>query len=187
MVVLFGVAVVTAGLTLVSESVIPPIATVFVGLLVLAGLSAWDIEPNGIETKDETQRQTLRLRVTEIDPAVAKAITPGETTIEEDLAVTDVRYGPASVVVETDDGTLVEQEHPHLCTATLVATIQSSDRREDGFRGDRLFVGCELRLDLEKVRVDTTIVALGDDATEPTEVESAAAVFDDPAMVSASE
>lgn len=178
---------VTAGLALISESVIPPLVAVLVGILVLAALSAWDIKPDQDETENETQRRTLRLRTTEIDPAVAKAITPGETTIEGDLTVTDVRYKSATVVVEADDGTLVEQEHPHLCSATLVATIQSTDRHEDGFRGDRLFVGREFRLDLEHVRVDVTIVALDDETAELNKAETRAVAFDDPVTVSASE
>lgn len=181
--VLAGVIVVSAGLALVSETIVLPVSTVAVGAATIAGVSLWDVDTRH-ETRQENTTRYLQMQISGIEPAVAKAINPGDTTVEEDLTVTDVWHEPSSVVVETGDGTLVEQQHPRLWTTTIVTETHSP---ESGFRGDRLFVGRELRLDLSSVRVDATIVALDDNITDWRERESEEVVLGDPVRVSVSE
>ncbi|MFB6173352.1 MAG: DUF4330 domain-containing protein [Halobacteriales archaeon] len=166
LVVMMGVAVLTAGVALVFESVAAQLGVVGLGAIGLLGLARLDTEPTGEEDREESSRY-LQLRISEIEPAVAEAITVGDTTLTDDLRVTDVSDEPASVVVETEDGTLVEQTHPRLRTVTLVATLHGEHHGNGDFRGDRLYVGREFRLDLDRVRVTATVVGLS--AGQPDE------------------
>lgn len=170
LVVLLLVAVVTAGVALVSESALAPLGTVGLGVLTITGLVTYDTEVTEEENQD-TQSQHIQLQISNIEPPVAAAINVRDTTIDGELIVTDKRTEPASVVVDREDGTLVEQTHPRNRTVTLVASIQSDQQDTDSFRGDRLYVGRELQLDLDNVRIESTIVGFGEELPAETTLE----------------
>jgi len=170
LVVLLLVAVVTAGAALVSESVLAPLGAVGLGLVILAGFVTHDTEVTEEDNQDD-QSQHIQLQISNIEPPVAAAINVHDTTIDGDLVVTDRRTEPASVVVDTEDGMLAEQTHPRLRTVTLLASIQAEQTGTDYFRGDRLYVGRELNLDLDNTRIEATIVGIGDELPPETTLE----------------
>jgi hypothetical protein len=167
LVVLLGVAVSTAGVALVSDSVIVSVAPLVLGGLVLGVLVKTGPRESGERTAEESK---ITLQVSEVEPFVADAIAPGDVSAEGDVTVEAVHQRPASVVEDRGER-LVEREHPRLRTAVLTVRVSSASLEEGEFRGERLYVGRTFSLNLDSVRVEATVVALDaqEEVREPAE------------------
>jgi hypothetical protein len=166
LVILTLVAVMMAGVTLATDSALASLVPVGLGVLGFVGAGKVDSKMDTDDT-DEEQFKSIQLRVNEIEPAVAEAMAIGDTALEDDMEIIDLQSEAATVVVESNDGTLVERPHPRQRTVTMIGEISSEKTRREGFRGDRLYVGRELHLDLDQVRVEASVVGFEDEL--PTE------------------
>ena len=135
LVVLLGVAVTTAGMALVSDSVIVSVAPLVLGGLVLGVLAKTGPRESGESSAEESK---ITLQVSEVEPFVADAIAPGDVSAEGDMTVEAVHQRPASVVEDRGER-LVEREHPRLRTAVLTVRVSSASLEEGEFHGDRLY------------------------------------------------
>ncbi len=167
LVVLFGVAVVVAGVALVGTPPLVPFSAIVIGIIALAGLARHHSESSHAEKRQESHRR-IHMEISELHPAIADAINRGDSTQGSELTVIDEYHEPASVVVETDEGRLVEREHPRLRTASVTLRLQTKSD-EQRFRGDQLYVGRTLQLELDQVRVEGMVVALDETTAETTD------------------
>lgn len=160
LVLLLGTAVVTAGLTVVSDSPVGPLVALIGGALLFAGLAYAEREQTGSTDTAESAIQ-IEVEATALHPAVAAAISPGDTTTTDDVTVVDVQFAPTTVFIQTADGTLVEQSHPRQQTATVVLQYEPNGS-PDQFRGERLYIGRPLTLALDRVQLDATVISFGE-------------------------
>ncbi|MFW6385402.1 MAG: hypothetical protein ACOCY7_04630 [Halodesulfurarchaeum sp.] len=82
----------------------------------------------------------------------------GDRTIEGDAVVSGREVRRARTTVETPEGRIVEDTHPHVYTLHLELELVDSGPRT--FRDDRVRIDRDLPLDFDHVRVTGTITSL---------------------------
>lgn len=107
------------------------------------------------ETTTET---TVTLQIQNVQPFVAKAVPTGSVPTDSIVAVRNMSVEPATVIVQSQNGTLYQRKHPRnqtvTATVTLITTEQDSDRQ---FEGEPLEIGRRLKLDFGDVTVHGTV------------------------------
>ncbi|WP_243641371.1 DUF4330 family protein [Natrarchaeobius halalkaliphilus] len=109
---------------------------------------------------------TAELEARDVSPAVAEGLEVGltETVRGETIATLEaVDREPATVVLESDDGTVHEREHPRHEDVTLSVTLQTVES-ETGltFRDERIGIGTTIELALETITVEGEITRIDD-------------------------
>lgn len=111
----------------------------------------------------ERETVTVRLAWHDVDPAVAEDVTVGSTERiggSVSARVLDRRVTSETIVVRTDNGTLVAREHPRRRTVYLTVALRAR-RTDDGlvFHGRRLLVGRPVVLDFGTVSLVASLLA----------------------------
>lgn len=113
------------------------------------------------EERGDPAVRTVTLRMTDVPPERANAITAGTSEEANDDTVAeiiDVRTEPSTVVLTTEDGEIVERDHPRNVDVTITAELAVRET-DTGvrFKGDRLRTGSTVSLDLDTVTVNATV------------------------------
>lgn len=155
LVVLLAVALVTAGLTLVSDSLGAPLVAVAGG----AAVVVWLVRASPDPDSPETPTPQVTVEATDIHPAVAAAVTPDQTTRDGSLTVVDCEVEPTAVVTQTADGGLRECAHPIRKTVRLTLRMTDAGER-NSVDGARLYIGRSLSCAFDRVQLTGTVVAI---------------------------
>lgn len=159
LVILLSIAVVTAGLAVVSDSPVLPLVAIIGGLLLTAGAALYGSDSTPQNTSETTWQFTVE--ATDLHPAVADTISSGDTTQDGLLTVVAVHDDPTAVVVQTGDGELRSCDHPHRRTVTI--TVRWDSQLEAAtFRGERLYIGRSIALVFERTQLEGTIISIDD-------------------------
>ncbi|RQH00501.1 DUF4330 domain-containing protein [Natrarchaeobius oligotrophus] len=109
---------------------------------------------------------TVELEARNVSPAVARGLEVGmtETVRGETVATVEAaEREPATVVLESDDGTVHEREHPRHEDVTLTVRLQTVESETGlAFRDDRIGIGTTIELALETLTVEGEITRIGD-------------------------
>ncbi|RQG93840.1 DUF4330 family protein [Natrarchaeobius chitinivorans] len=115
----------------------------------------------------DARTTTVELEARGVSPAVAEGLEVGmtETVRGETIATVEaIERKPATVVLESDDGTVHEREHPRHEDVTLSVTLQTVES-ETGltFRDERIGIGTTIELALETIDLEGEITRIGGD------------------------
>lgn len=142
-------------------NVIDALAVVLVLAVVTAGTAF--VLSNDQATEEEQQRVTVELEIKGVQPYIADAIPTGTIRNDGVAAIENKSVHPTKVIINDQNGTLHEREHPRKQTVRLHVTLNSTSvDGEPQFAGSALEVGRQLTFDLGPVTVKGTV----------TEVES---------------
>lgn len=116
------------------------------------------------ELRGEPATRTVTLRLENVDPALADAVSAGmtETSGDRTLArVTDVERENSTVVLTSDSGDIYEREHPVKQDLTLTVDLTVRETASGiTFKGRTVKQGSAVTLDLGSVTVRLTVLSL---------------------------
>ncbi len=118
----------------------------------------------GNDTSLETSETTVDVQLEDVSPEVVDDIETGMVERRGNTTtarVTEKRTEPASVIVTTDDGTVVERDHPTDSDVTLTVELRARET-DDGlyFHTNRLREGGPIVLDFRTIVLDGTVVEI---------------------------
>ena len=110
----------------------------------------------------EETTTTVDIELRDVHPAVAAAFDEGmsETVHGETIAtIESIESEPATVVAQSQNGSVHEREHPRNVDVTLTVELQATET-ENGlhFRGEPLRIGSEMSLDFDIVVADGEVI-----------------------------
>jgi hypothetical protein len=114
---------------------------------------------------DDQQTTTVTFEITKIQPYVADAIPEGPIDTEQIATVQNKSVRPTEVIVEDQNGTLHERQHPRKQTVTLHVSLNTTTTEDDIMFEDKpLEVGRQLTLDFGQVTVKGTVTSLANES-----------------------